>query len=488
VKISAAVSTGAPSAPVATFSQTQSSSYAAYEYERRLRMLRVISPLLWGLESSYVVGFLAFWLSQMVSGTATFNDHSLLLAALVVNGFFYWGMLAQRRGNVAVASWAITGVMSVAFLFVCISESMTLGINAYTLALLAGFALAIVLAGALGNQSQIVVVTLLALLGTWGTYWMGKAPPLSPGMPALLLGFFFIMLANIALAGIMFAWRSAEQHTVEELQAVRVANERAARLDQLKNSFIASINHEIRNPVMAIMGNVQNLAEAPSAVARERLQRYAMRAFEACLSLRQLLDSILEVRNLDNVAQNIVLQETYLSKVMRSTLALYPDAPIQFAMPPEDLLCRCDPVRLQQILMNLISNAMKYSPAGSLIEIGAWAVPEPAEAGEYAEIVVWDYGLGIPPDDVPLLFNQFIRLQRDIASTVVGNGLGLYLCKTFIEAMGGEIWVESSGIEGEGSAFHLRVPRVATGSAEPQLASMTPTRRRGDVTQPNSGR
>ncbi len=73
------------------------------------------------------------------------------------------------------------------------------------------------------------------------------------------------------------------------------------------------------------------------------------------------------------------------------------------------------------------------------------------------EIVVHDYGLGIPPDQIPLLFQRFVRLPRDLASKVVGNGLGLHLCKVLTEAMGGRIWVESQGIEGKGSTFHVRL-------------------------------
>lgn len=478
MKRSTAALAAAPPPATVTFSQTQRSSYADYEHERRLRLLRIISPLFWGLESLYTLGFFFLWLGQVVRGTATFTNHSLMLIALLVDVSFSVGLLAQRRGNVAIASWAITGVMAATTVFVCISESLILGINPYTLSLLAGFTLVIVLAGAVGSRTQIAFVTVLALVGTLGTYMLGAAPMVTPATPSLPFGMLFIVMADIALAGIMFAWRSAEQHTVEELQAVRLANERAARLDQLKNSFIRSVNHEIRNPVMAIMGSVQNYAEAPATVPRERLQRYAARAFEACLSLRHLLDSILEVRNLDGIAQNIVLGEAFFSQIMHNTLVIYPDAPVRLQTSPEDPLCRCDPIRMQQVMTNLISNAIKYSPPGSPIDINAAALPGKNGAELFAEIVVKDYGLGIPPDEAPLLFNQFIRLERDLASTVVGNGLGLYLCKTFVEAMGGRIWVESTGVPGEGSAFHIRLPRIEPHDVAQVLASMTPTRRR----------
>jgi K+-sensing histidine kinase KdpD len=77
---------------------------------------------------------------------------------------------------------------------------------------------------------------------------------------------------------------------------------------------------------------------------------------------------------------------------------------------------------------------------------------------QIVEITVRDYGLGIPPDQIPLLFQRFVRLPRDLASTVSGNGLGLYLCRELTTAMGGTIWVESSGVEGEGSTFRMCLP------------------------------
>jgi hypothetical protein len=77
------------------------------------------------------------------------------------------------------------------------------------------------------------------------------------------------------------------------------------------------------------------------------------------------------------------------------------------------------------------------------------------------DLIVRDHGFGIPPDEAPLLFNRFVRLPRDLASNVVGSGLGLYLCRTLTEAMDGQIWVESTGVPGEGSAFHVVLPAAS---------------------------
>jgi signal transduction histidine kinase len=83
---------------------------------------------------------------------------------------------------------------------------------------------------------------------------------------------------------------------------------------------------------------------------------------------------------------------------------------------------------------------------------------------------VRDYGLGIPPEQAPLLFEGFVRLPRDLASTVIGNGLGLHLCKTLVEAMGWRIRVESRGDPGDGSTFRFTLPAPPTADVEAERA------------------
>ena len=135
---------------------------------------------------------------------------------------------------------------------------------------------------------------------------------------------------------------------------------------------------------------------------------------------------------------------------------------------PENLSVYADPDRLRQVLLNLLSNACKYSPPGSPIEVTAYiTVPEPSPrrwgrstivSAPRVRVAVRDHGQGVPPEQAGLLFQRFVRLERDIASNVTGTGLGLAICRAYIEAMGGRIWVESTGQSGDGSTFKFTLP------------------------------
>jgi signal transduction histidine kinase len=112
-----------------------------------------------------------------------------------------------------------------------------------------------------------------------------------------------------------------------------------------------------------------------------------------------------------------------------------------------DIVVLADELRLKQIVLNLVGNALKYSSPGSPLEISA------SVADQMATLRIRDYGRGVPPADQARLFQRFVRLERDMNSPVRGAGLGLSISKQLVEAMGGRIWVESSGEEGEGSVF-----------------------------------
>jgi signal transduction histidine kinase len=120
----------------------------------------------------------------------------------------------------------------------------------------------------------------------------------------------------------------------------------------------------------------------------------------------------------------------------------------------EQVLVWADPQSLYHVLQNLLSNVFKYVPTQTTISIEA-AQPTPSSP---VCLSVQDAGPGIPAEELPLLFEKFVRLKRDVAGPTLGTGLGLYICKCLVQAMGGSIWVESSGRMGEGSRFCVILP------------------------------
>lgn len=307
------------------------------------------------------------------------------------------------------------------------------------------------------------------------------APPLRTAMPEQDQIRFAVagplMLLHVFVA--LFSWIAArsDQATV---QAVAHAFVREQELNLLKDRFITNVNHELRTPLMAMHGYIKLLRLRHQALSQERRGELIDKAARAGDDLVTLVTSILEIQTLEQTAETftptpIPLYETIeaairlaATQVENSQIMNAGERDVRVEI-PANLVVLAEPVRLQQIFTNLLSNAIKYSPPGTPIEVaartlsgalnGAQGIREGSRGpAAVAEITVRDFGLGIPPRQISLLFERFVRLPRDLASSVAGNGLGLYLCRTFAEAMGGKIWVESTGIAGEGSTFHLLLP------------------------------
>jgi signal transduction histidine kinase len=288
------------------------------------------------------------------------------------------------------------------------------------------------------------------------------------------IGAFVIELWVVAL--IIYAAARGYWRILRQISDVRVQYERARQLDELKDQFITTVNHELRNPVMLMQGYVELLRLKGEELGAERRAELVRRASQAGDTLANLVQSILSTRSVDQSARDFqpeavpVLDTVVIAASMVNSQdgkGVHRDLQIHVA---RELAIWGEAVRLQQVLVNLLSNAIKYSPAGTPVDVTARVVTEAstsgarwrrASAGErphMVEIVVRDRGFGIPADQAPLLFQRFVRLPRDLASTTTGNGLGLYVCRELTEAMNGRIWVQSSGIEGEGSSFYVQLP------------------------------
>ncbi len=284
------------------------------------------------------------------------------------------------------------------------------------------------------------------------------------GQPTSWMGTFGLFIMLFLLVGVL-SWISHASARAGVRTAARAA-QRERELADLKDQFIIDTNHELRTPIMALYGNVEMLASLDEDVAPEIRARLLTRALESGDRVLKLLRSILDASSLEAGVPDITLAPVPLRAAIMEALQTFD--PNEFDDPglenlgdasrdvtveiPPSVCIYADAGRLRQILLNLLTNALKYSAAESPIVIGAH------EAGTMTQITLRDFGLGVPPAEASKLFQRFVRLERDIAGPTRGTGVGLFICRTLVEAMGGQIGVESRGIAGEGSTFWFTLP------------------------------
>lgn len=281
--------------------------------------------------------------------------------------------------------------------------------------------------------------------------------------------------------------------------AVR-AYEQERELTTLKDQFLIGANHELRTPIMALSGNIQLLAKLGKQATEDDHERLLARAVRSATHLQQLLNNVLDAATLASGAPKVTLAPVEVGAVLYDTITRFDPEEVgepglakramqartvEMQVEP-GLVAQADSARLGQILLNLVANAVKYSEPGTPLVISATRVKAESQrptrqgqgkraaldATEYIRVGVKDYGLGVPPSEAHILFQRFVRLPRDIAGQVRGTGVGLYLTRTLVEAMGGRIWVESLGVPGEGSTFYFTLP--ALGQSQPTMSSATP--------------
>jgi signal transduction histidine kinase len=457
------------------FSAAEFAVYNTYERQRRQGLLGVMLPLaavIFGLASVVFTIRLIFTNPILVTYLILYGVLLLVTLSFVV------GTLALRRGRITLATMIMMLAGSMGMLFIIIFQVFFLPeerLNAYTLSEFLLLGCVIVLVGVLGNLWMVVGATLLVNALTLFLVYLA---PRGTGLETVTkTDFDSIAVAGLAVEWLIAAFLIANWLTYRQtLRTLGTAYDRVAqaeRLDELKDQFITHINHELRTPIMALHGYVEYLREAQPQLSDAELAAALERASRTGTSLVALLSSILEVRRIDGKSDTFTPVAVPVLETLETALTLIDPREtargtqdIRVAI-PEWVAILGEPVRFQQILTNLLSNALKYSSPGMPIEVIARVIAQARRAKRrhvkirpkyWVEIRVRDYGLGIPPEQASLLFNRFVRLPRDLASSVVGSGLGLYLCRVMTESMGGTIRVESSGVEGEGSTFFVRLP------------------------------
>jgi signal transduction histidine kinase len=253
------------------------------------------------------------------------------------------------------------------------------------------------------------------------------------------------------------------------------------RMNKLKDEFLVTASHELRTPLSAISGYSSLLKRQSGRISSQQVLRFANKIAGAAQQLTDQVANMTEAANLGAVDKKLELkigpvQLLSAAEVAVNMLTLSIEQKIAFHVDPI-LWVNGDGLHVRQVMTNLLENAAKYSPPDTQIQLSAHAftLAEVAELLSEDQIDhamlleqkdlpvvlvrVQDQGEGILPDDQQRIFDKFVRAPRSLTTPVRGSGLGLYICRRYIEAMGGKLWLEQS-IPNEGSIFSFYLPRV----------------------------
>lgn len=254
---------------------------------------------------------------------------------------------------------------------------------------------------------------------------------------------------------------SAEQERLlatEREHQVTLAYEQQRLLNAMKDQFLLNVSHELRTPVTVLGSSLELLkdySEQLEPAEREHTLDQALASHEA---LAELINRVLDTTTVMSKTLLVKPEAIGVYRVLQDALAsLAPHDVEAYRIclhVPEQFKVWADPLLLRQVLQNLFSNIFKYVPRQTEVHV---EISQMTPAAPVC-LSIQDAGPGIPPEELPLLFEKFVRLKRDLAGSRPGIGLGLYICKQFVEAMKGRIWAESSGRLGEGCRFCLILP------------------------------
>jgi len=231
-----------------------------------------------------------------------------------------------------------------------------------------------------------------------------------------------------------------------------------------KDNFLTVASHELRTPLTPLKGltqlmlrNMERARETGQPVDLARVERYLRSMDGQVTRLAGLVNDPLDVSRLRTGRLKLRLEETDLAALTATVLERFEATEhhtFRFTPPAQPVVGRWDAARLEQVVTNLVTNAIKYTPSGGEVHV---AVGPAHGKDQWAHIGVRDSGIGIPSGQIEELFRPFHRLTNAPAEHFGGLGLGLYISHDIVERHGGRIWAESPG-PGEGTSFHVMLP------------------------------
>jgi PAS domain S-box-containing protein len=262
----------------------------------------------------------------------------------------------------------------------------------------------------------------------------------------------------------------SRQKNVE--QELIKAKEKAEESDRLKSSFLSNMSHEIRTPMNGIVGFSHFLAERDLDL--ETRKEYKEIIYHCCEQLTTTVNDIIDIAKIESEQVVVNLDWVNIDKILKEVLETY--APLALkknivlclhpGLSGENQILFTDQVKLHKIIMNLVDNAVRFTPSGH-VEFGYQAV------NEFVEFYVKDTGIGISPSHHDIIFRPFCQAGSQISQEYGGTGLGLTITKAYVTLLGGQIWLESKS--GEGASFFFTLP---IGNGTGKLIEKLPVRKK----------
>lgn len=242
-----------------------------------------------------------------------------------------------------------------------------------------------------------------------------------------------------------------DRHKQTQLELIK-EKEYAENCNRLKSAFLANMSHEVRTPMNSIMGFVDLIFE--DYISQETKREYMNIVQGSCSQLLHIIDNIIEISKIDsgNVELRKVKFEVndVVNYVYKSFSAkVGQNISLSCNLAQESILIYNDSLKLEQVLKNLLDNALKFTTKG-VVEFGVQL------KADQVFFYVKDTGIGIDPENFNLIFERFSQVENAFSRKYGGNGLGLAISKAYIENMGGKIWVESE--LGKGATFNFTIP------------------------------
>jgi signal transduction histidine kinase len=261
----------------------------------------------------------------------------------------------------------------------------------------------------------------------------------------------------IETAGLVQEYETGYAQKAREARALAQVNEELRRLDQLKSEFLAMVSHELRTPLTAIIGYSRLLTRQVHGTLSPRQLEHQEAIFRSAQRLSDLINDLLDVSRLEAGRIELSPRPTSVRHVVDQVSAVVAVAAhakqirIENSVPADLPLVNADPSRLQQVLVNLVGNSVKFSSAGGLVRVCGGL------QGDQAWVSVEDRGVGIPKDELARIWDPFYQVEAPLQRRHGGSGLGLAIVRRLVELHGGVVRAESEG-ENRGSRFTFTMP------------------------------